>query len=80
MTKVELYAIGQSTTLESNKSLGFLLQTEGNLSRVNDILYAARERIEDEVAYGETGARSVRRPPARYDHVVALHLEACIVE
>ena len=61
-------------------ALGFLLQTEGNLSRVNDILYAAREWIWDEVSHGETCARSVWRLTERYDHVVALNLEASIVE
>jgi len=33
-----------------------------------------------EVAHGETCARSVRRPPERYGHVVVRNLEARIVE
>jgi hypothetical protein len=41
----------------SPPAFGFFLQTEGNLLRVNDILYDARERRGDEVAHGETCAR-----------------------
>jgi hypothetical protein len=33
-----------------NYKFGFFLQTEGNLSRVNDIRYDARARLWDEVA------------------------------
>jgi hypothetical protein len=40
-----------------NYNFGFFLQTEGNLSRVNDILYDARDRRWDEVAQGATCAR-----------------------
>src|SRR5205809_7605042 len=39
---------------------GFFLQTEGNLSRVNDILYDARARLWDEVAQCSEGRRSPR--------------------
>jgi hypothetical protein len=41
----------------SPRAFGFFLQIEGNLSRVNDILYDARDRRGDEVAQGATGAR-----------------------
>ena len=111
------------------RALGFFLRTAGNLSRVNDILSAARERRGDEgaqcyacmrahsvrpwpdvlslgpisrplvvqgvvrslcvtcgdhvppeVSWGEPGAQSVRRPPARYGRVVARALEAHVIE
>ena len=39
-----------ATYLSLNKLFGFILQTEGNLSRVNDLLYDARARRWDEVA------------------------------
>ena len=75
------------TDLQSSYMLGFFLPTEGNLSRVNDILYDARERRWDkvslrvyEVSHGETCARSVQRPTERYGHVVARNLAARIVE
>ena len=41
-------------------AFGFFLQTEGNLSRVNDILYDARERLWDEVARYSECMRSHR--------------------
>jgi hypothetical protein len=34
----------------SPRAFGFFLQTEGNLSRVNNLRYDARERIGEEVA------------------------------
>jgi hypothetical protein len=60
-------------------AFGFCLQTAGNLSRVNDLLYDARARLGDEGAHGETWARSVRRPPTRSGHGVARNLAARIV-
>ena len=49
-----------ATSLSLNKLFGFFLQTEGNLSRVNDILYDAHERLWDEVARYSECMRSHR--------------------
>ena len=49
-----------TTYVSLNKLFGFFLQTEGNLSRVNDILYDARERLWDEVARYSECMRSHR--------------------
>jgi hypothetical protein len=38
------------TRFEAYIAFGFFLQTEGNLSRVNNLRYDARERIGEEVA------------------------------
>ena len=42
----------------SGLAFGFFLHTEGNLLRVNDILYDARARRGDEVARCDEGTRS----------------------
>jgi len=44
-------------------AFGFFLQTEGNLSRVNDSLYDARERRGDEGARCYEGMRAHRVRP-----------------
>src|SRR6266404_5350559 len=50
--RVSSPALHRGSTSRHWKSLclGFFLQTEGNLSRVNDLLYDARERRWDEVS------------------------------
>ena len=47
----------------SNTKFGFFLQTEGNLSKVNDILYDARARLWTEVARRSASMRSPRVSP-----------------
>ena len=49
----------------SNTKFGFLVQTKGNLSRVDGVLYDARGPILDEVSRRETFATSFRIPAER---------------
>jgi hypothetical protein len=57
---------GGQPTYRKSLYLGFFLQTEGHLSRVNDVLYDARTRRGDEVARCDEWMRSpiVRPVPA----------------